>query len=341
MTRKQKNEKLLRYRNARIRYSFKRRTSRWKNRKRSSKLNNQIRTQKKARQKMRLPISMPSPKSFCLLSNTNEVLGYFKDVEKKLRKGENVTIDISQVDDLTSETVALLVANIKNPNFFHESIISGNAPKNPVLNKLFTESGFYEHVNGISSFARGKENLLHKEVHHKVEPAVAMEACLIGIRHVFDNETPFEPLYEILIECMSNTNDHADLATQGKCKWWLYVYSDPDKKITSYTFVDLGVGIFKSAIIQNHLKNFVKGTVLYRNINLVDDLLAGKIQSRVGKDNEIRGKGIPQIVDHSASKNFKEFYIISNDVKINLKSGNREELQHNLEGTLLYFELQR
>lgn len=283
---------------------------------------------------------MPSPKSFCLLSNTNEVLGYFKDVGNKLKHGENVTIDISQVQNLTAETVALLVANIKDPNFFHEAIIFGNAPKDPTLKKLFTESGFYEHVNGIGSFSRGKENLLHKEVHHKVEPAIAMEASLIGIRHVFGNEKPFEPLYEILIECMSNTNDHADLIIQGKCKWWLYVYSNPKKKITSYTFVDLGVGIFKSAVVQNHLKNLLKGTILYRNINLVDALLAGKIQSRIGKDNEIRGKGIPQIVEHSISKHFKTFYIISNDVKINLKNGDREELQHTLDGTLLYWELQ-
>lgn len=339
MTRKERNGKLLRRRKALARYSAKRRTLKWKMRKKAKKLGYKV-VARKERQRKLPPITMSSPKSLCLLSSTNEVLSYLSHIEEKLRKGVNVNIDISDAQALTPETVAFLVANIADPDFLHQSIVFGNAPNNPALKKLFTESGFYDHVNGNSYFSKGKESLLHKEVHHKVEPKVAMDAALVGIRHVFGNDKPFEPLYEILIECMSNTNDHADPQRSGKCRWWLYVYSDPDKKISSYTFIDLGVGIFKSAIVQNHLKNLFKGTVLYKNINLVDNLLSGKIQSRIGKDKEIRGKGIPQIVEHSKSPNFRNFYIISNDVKIDLKTGAREQLEQDLWGTLLYWELQ-
>ena len=340
MTKKEKNEKLLKRRLAQIRYSAKRHTKKWKNRKKARKRGAQRAILQSRRQKTKPPIILPAPRSFSFVEKTNDVLRYFDEAEKKLKSGENITIDISDVDVLTSDTIALMIASIKDVDFCHGSIITGNAPKKPNLLKLFNESGFYEHVLTRGYFVTSKENLLHKEVNRKVVSEVAKSASLTGIRHVFGNEKPFEPLYEILIECMSNTNNHAIPHDRGKCNWWLYVYSEPNKKITSYSFVDLGVGIFKSTVVQQGLKNMFKGTILYKNINLVDDLLAGKLQSRIDEDKEIRGKGIPQIVEHSKSANFKSFYIITNDVKINLKTGNKEQLAYSLNGTFLHWELQ-
>ncbi len=117
------------------------------------------------------------------------------------------------------------------------------------------------------------------------------------------------------------------------------MYNEPEKAITSYSFLDLGVGIFESVVVKNYLKR-IRGTILYPNINLVDDLLKGKIPSRMEEDKEIRGKGIPQIVRHSQSDHFKSFYIIANDVKIDLKNQSKEQLNFNLNGTFLYWELQ-
>ncbi len=344
MTRKKKNAKLLRRREALVRYSAKRRTLKWKKRKIAQKLSHRISTRRE-RLKKEPPLRMSSPKEFCLVSNTDEVLAYFSSLEKKLRAGKGIEIDISDIEKLTPETVALLVANIADPDFHHRTFISGNAPKDLVLKKIFTESGFYQHVNGNNNFSQGEENFLHREVHKKVEPTVATRAALIGTKHVFGKTNSREAspivdsLHEMLVEFMSNTNDHADNDSSGKCLWWLYVYSDPNKNISTFTFIDLGVGIFKSVSVQNYLKKLFKGTPLYKNINLVDDLLAGRIKSRVGKDKDIRGKGIPQIVENSALKNFENFHLIANDVKINLRTGEREELKHSLHGTLWHWEL--
>lgn len=323
----------------RMRYGEKRHTDKWKLRKKRNYLTIQRKKAKEKKQRRKPPIKMEAPKNFSLIKNTNNVLSYFKDAEALLKKKENVTLDISKVDSLTPDAVALMVASINDVDFIHDSVIVGNAPNRPEPYKLFTESGFYDYVKSKGSFASKNHELLHKEVNRIVVSSIAKDASLVGIRHVFGNEIPFEPLYEILIECMSNTKSHADLHAQGKCNWWLYVHNVPNEKVTSYSFLDLGVGIFKSTVLQNYFKNQLKGTVLYKNINLVDDLLAGKIQSRIDIDNEIRGKGIPQIVQHASIKSFKSFYIISNDVKINLKSGGREQLEYDLKGTFLYWEL--
>lgn len=339
-----KSRKYQRHLRARARYSAKRKSQKWKNRKKSKKLTGQQINQqrKKVKKQARKPrLRLPAPNNFSLIDNTNEVLKYFEEAEKILRKGNNLILDISDVDKLTPATIALMIASINDVDFTYNSHIIGNEPKKKQLKKLFRESGFYDHVKTRRAFANNKNqnNILHKEVNHKVVPKIAKAAFLTGVNYVFGKKIFFEPLYEILVECMVNTNNHADLRTKGKCNWWLFVCNEPKEKNTSYSFVDLGVGIFESVVVQSYLKRIAKSTPFYKNINLVDDLLSGKLQSRIDIDKEIRGKGIPQIVEHSKLKHFKSFYIIANDVKINLKTKERIQLKYPLRGTFLYWEL--
>ena len=68
-------------------------------------------------------------------------------------------------------------------------------------------------------------------------------------------------------------------------------------------------------------------------------MLEGKIKSREKIDQDIRGKGIPQIARNSDSEKIGRAYIISNDVKIDLKSKKAERLEYDFKGTFLYWEL--
>lgn len=334
------SKKAQRRRLAICRYSAKRRSRKWKYRKRLKILGlAKFRVQRK-RQSKRPFKNLEAPKNFSFIDNTEEVLSYFKFAEKHLAKQNNIILDISKVDVLAADTITLMVASIKNPRFHRGSVIKGNAPEKSNLRKLFTESGFYDYVNAEGNFFSGAGNLLHYKVDKQVVPVLARKAFRLGMQHVFGSEVYFDPLYEILIECMSNTNDHADLENQGVCNWWLYVYNDPDQKVTSYSFLDLGVGIFKSAVVKNYLGNLMKNAGIYENnIKIAEELLSGRLQSRIDKDNEIRGKGLPQIVESSKSTYFKKFYIISNNVKIDLKTMEKEKLEHELSGTFLYWEL--
>jgi len=332
----------------RAKYELKRHSKHWKERKRLNKIKHHIRNEIKhiKENEKRLQTAKqfrdePAPKVFTFIRNTNEVLKYFDKIDKHLKNKENINLDISEVNELTPDTIALLVSYVNDRGFYTDvGVIKGNAPKKPTLAKLFTESGFYNFVSSRSYNPQGGGNILHKEKHHKVAPQIAKKAALIGIKHTFENDKPYEPLYDILIECMSNTNNHANLGAQGKCYWWLCVYNEPKAKVTSYSFLDLGVGIFESVVIQSYIKRVLRGDILNKNINLVDDLLAGNIQSRVDEDNELRGKGIPQIVGHAQNDSFKEFYLITNDVKVNIKTGKKEQLNYNLNGTFWYWELQ-
>ena len=48
------------------------------------------------------------------------------------------------------------------------------------------------------------------------------------------------------LELMQNTNNHASLKVFGEKHWWLSVNYDKDNNKVKFSFVDFGMGIFKS-----------------------------------------------------------------------------------------------
>lgn len=286
------------------------------------------------------PIIVPS--NFSFIDNTDEMLQFIYNCQEALRINEKVECDLSKIDSLSSDAIALLAACTNDRTFLGKrGKIKGNAPKHADLQKTFIESGFYNHVNASKSLKgahRKDNNLFHQESHFKVESDIAKKACLLGTRHVLGNERPFEDLFEMLVESMSNTNNHASNQQKDRqIKWWLYTYNNPNGN-TQYTFIDLGIGIFDS-VPATKFKRVKKALGFSHNVDIVSDLLEGRIKSREEVDNDMRGKGIPQIASNSKNPMFKRAYIISNDVKINLKSGTAEKLEANFLGTLLFWEL--
>ncbi len=287
-------------------------------------------------------VELEAPKNFSFIDNTNEILEYFIKCKSLLHNKEKVQCDLSHITALSSDAIALLAACTNDESFLGEKgRIRGNAPTDSELLKLFIESGFYNHVKAtkiLRSAHKSDTNFFHQESNYQVQSDIAKKACILGTEHVFGSSKPFSDLYEMLIEAMSNTNNHAsNNSSTNQFKWWLYTYNAPNGH-TMYTFIDLGVGIFDSIPVQI-FKKIKKAIGLEHNTDFVQDLLDGKIKSREQVDNKIRGKGIPQIAVNSNSQYFARAYIISNDVKINLKDKTAEALEYNFSGTMLFWEL--
>lgn len=335
-----KRLKALRHQRAREKAEIKKRSRYSKRKRNKSLLQRKIENNIRKTIKKKPNISKVAPSDFSLIDNPNEVIAYINDCKKLLHQKEKVTIDIANIQTLTSDAIALLVACADDPHFRGKyGELSGNAPKDTKLRKLFMESGFYNFVRAhrfMKTAQKESDNLLHKESHFQVQPDIARKACLHGTQHIFNNQEPIPCLYEMIIEAMSNTNNHANKDKEGTTKWWLYAYNDPEGK-TCYSFVDLGVGIFESFPVS--LYKIKQKIGLTHNADLVSDLLEGKIKSSKKADKKIRGKGIPQIAKNSQQDIFKRAYIITNDVKIDLKSRKAERLSYDFHGTLLYWEL--
>lgn len=282
-------------------------------------------------------ISLKAPSDFSLIYNTEETIQYFNKAQNELKNGNRVLFDISQIEKLSTDAIAVQIAKINDERFIQHSTISGNEPNDVELKELFVQSGFYDYVR-----TRGpkpindKKLLIHKITNNRVEPDIAKDACLLGLRHTFQNEEIFEPLYNILIEIMQNTNNHAG-STRGKYDWWLHVYTHPNSTKTSYTFLDLGVGIFESLPVKSYKRDFLEILGLTSNIDLVPKLFAGEIKSRTSRPE--RGKGIPQVYECSKDPVFSKFILISNDVYANLKNGENKDIRTSFKGTMYYWEI--
>lgn len=283
--------------------------------------------------------NLVAPNNFSLIENTDNILSYIKTARKVLRGKNSVKIDISQIKRLTPDIIPFLISHLRDQNFNQFMPIHGNAPENEIFKKIFTESGFYKYVQSKSKFQTSKLNIMHNESNFKVKPDIAGTAVELILEGRKYDEAYIEPIYNIFIELMSNTHHHADLKEYGTSKWWLYVYVDEENKKTSISFLDLGVGIFKSLIVRSYLKRIGQTLKLVNNSLLVQDILSGKIQSRIEIDKEIRGKGIPQIVEYAKYGCFESFYLITNNMKIDLKNGTYIKLNEELKGTFYFIQI--
>ena len=105
---------------------------------------------------------------------------------------------------MTTDAIILQIARIKDEKFHAKTTIHGNAPLNPDLKELFLQSGFYEYVKTNGQKPPKTDTLIHKITNNKVEPLIAKQACLVGLKHVFDNEEIFDPLCDRCCDMSQN-----------------------------------------------------------------------------------------------------------------------------------------
>ena len=168
-----------------------------------------------------------------------------------------------------------------------------------------------------------------------VDTDLAVKARMFAAEKSFDNtKLRVQPLYRPLIECMANTRKHA--WRDGYESWWLSVYHIPNTKTTAFAFFDTGIGIFKSAKIEI-LAKFAIRLGLKKNSDVLKQILEGKITSSTGLP--YRGKGLPKIFSDYKLQSLKKLHIAANDTFADFDDGAFIDLQDELHGTFLYWEI--
>lgn len=292
-------------------------------------------------------IQHPAPSKFTFINNTNEVIDYFITANKYFEANHDVFFDISDVTTLTIDTITLQAAFFGEGYKKRKGRIMGNSPNKPDLKTLFEKSGFYEFVKSSGKkeidpnnklFRFAKEGTPNRKFAAEISD-FAVEFCYDCIKNNFRlTEIQLrDEIYNILVEAMSNTNHHAAI-NRGEKKWWIFIQRNHFTGLFSICLIDLGIGIFESANFRNHkklLSNLYQG-----NYYLIEDFLDGKVYSSV-QDDETRGKGVRQILDCAKRPEIKCLWIITNDVKFEVKSRKKESLRYNFNGTCIYFEIEK
>jgi hypothetical protein len=289
----------------------------------------------------RRPLVIRAPEAFSLIHNATETITFFAQLGEGFRRRNDVFVDLSRVDKLTSDAILILVSKLSDPEFVNGMNFSGNEPEAVGPKELLRQSGFFQFVRS----ARLNEPPAHGRIRRKssylVEPDVADDLVRFATEQLFGQPQDRRPIYLALIECMANTHEHAGGKTVASESWWTSVYCPPDKNRAFFTIADNGIGIFKSITVrqaQRKVREVFGGS---GNPELLRDWLEGRIEmpSRTRQHN--RGKGLRAIYNRFKLGGMSNLILIANDVYANLAEDRYERLPVSFRGTFFYWELHR
>ena len=279
-------------------------------------------------------IKLPVPERFSIIDNPEETIVFIRAV-RHYSRANNLTLDLDGVTHITVDAITALVAEIAALGQLR--YVRGTLPTNVQCRDLLNQSGFFDHVKSRGPLPPCEKGRIEARKSKLVEPGTARELIRIGTTAAHGARQKCYPAYSSLIECMSNTHNHATGKdeTMGTERWYSAVYGDAERKRICCAFLDTGVGIFRSSGYKLVRRAFrlLKGE---DDRDILKAILAGKEESRTGLP--YRGKGLPGINGFVQRGEMKTLIIVANDVYANVSTNDFRLLRGNFPGTLLYWE---
>lgn len=286
-----------------------------------------------------------APRSFSFVDNPDKTIDFFRTIisfiTNNLNSGKQIYIDISKIQNLSIDALMYLLAILNNMNgkIKNKFSVSGNAPKDPAIRKLFNESGFYSfvHYSGAEPIVQnadtvqivsgcGSDNSLAKHICD----FVMMKSGLSRAQCRF--------IYVMMVEMMANVFKHAYNCNDVLYpRWYCFVKYLKEDGVIAFTFMDTGEGI-PSTVRRNFAEklDFLKLKSEYR---YVESALDGDF--RTATHEEHRGKGLPKIRKFCTNEKIQNMRIITSkaDVAVLSKGYQSKDLEKPLIGTLFSWKI--
>jgi hypothetical protein len=273
------------------------------------------------------------PKRFSVVQHPEEAIAFLSNLNLYAQK-HNLTLDLSRVTTLTSDAIAVLVATL---NSLRETYVRGNLPDDPDAQRILVGSGFFNHLHSMQPLPSTSQGQISRKRSQKVQPDLARDLIHFGTKSLSGAEQKCNAAYRVLIESMLNTHNHAAKYMGKRETWWATVYADAIKKRVCFTFVDTGVGIFKSVRL-GKLRGLYRRLRVISDADILREILQGEVESSTGLS--YRGKGLPAIYQLSQLGKIKSLVIVANDVYANISKEEYKLIPVAFRGTLLYWEVE-
>lgn len=295
-----------------------------------------------------LATDVPAPKEFSFVQNPNEISAFISNLVIYYQRKTQVNVLLHDITTLGYDAVVVLMSILIK---FKLSRIpfNGSKPKDNNLRQKLEDSDFFYAI-GIKKFRHNQNSIGTNEVctnwNSHVEGAVIAKLISNSTTLLFGKVRRAQGAYRVLIELMLNTNNHAGSRNNKPALWWLSInFNAAEEKIT-FSFVDYGVGIFRSLSSKKRnskwggLKKALNkiGIDFDNQVELMRKLLDGEIHSLVHGERH-RGNGLPGIVKVFKRQQISNLHVISNSVHADVGGDEYKKLDSNFEGTFIYFEL--
>jgi hypothetical protein len=290
--------------------------------------------------------TIEAPRNFSFVNNTEEVIEFFDKMHDLFRNKKSVELDTSKCTSLTADTMTILISRLKDRSFTMGRSYRGNEPDDPKLRFIFAHSGFYDHVHAPRRRDKAQNfGSIERKKSKIVESPTAKALIHFATTTLFGQRRKLGGVYRVLVESMHNTVDHAHgrdisekrvIPEKYKEVWWATVYTDTTEKKAKFTFVDNGVGIFKSKNV-SILKSIVQSLSLKTDAEILLEMLRGEHTSRTGLP--YRGKGLPGIYRAFQEGRLENLIVITNNVYANVGRGEFRMMNRSFDGTFLHWEI--
>ena len=212
-------------------------------------------------------------------------------------QGVRVFLDLSEVNRFTNDALLLLRAVMDRQCRAPDTKIRGNLPNDPTVATEFKASGFFAGFAKPPGDLPRAKGLMKKKSANMVHSEQAADLVDFALKHVNTTETCATACYRNLVEVMTNTHNHAanqrssKRTRHGRERWHASVYCR--NGVAYFSFVDLGVGILKSAPVKDFLRKAAVSMTSHGRASLLKDVFEGKIGSATEKPG--RGRGLPRM----------------------------------------------
>ena len=290
---------------------------------------------KGARQKR--VISMSVPHRFELLTNYNEVLGFFNSLlDAKLdRKLKQIKLDLSQVSSLDSSALCLLLSVI-NELSYSRIKVTGNYPDDTDCAKMFIESGFLQYMRDDhgNRFDIDTPNFIKEAGKAQTKNKNISDAVRKAVGFITGSDDRYQPAYTVSMELCTNSVEHA--YEKRPIHWLLSVHKVNDGTV-GFTMADTGVGILKT--LKRKFKHEIEDRFHFRKSK---DILYRAFLRKYGSSTEMvnRNKGLPCVLDKYQNGLIKSLKVITNDVYLDFDNKDSDlYMQYSFPGVLFYWEI--
>lgn len=294
-----------------------------------------------------------APKHFSLVENTEPVLRFINRLSTCYEMRRKVFVVLRHVKRITGDALVLLLSNVVEFKALGIDF-NGNKPKDPKVAKQIDNSGFFKILYGEGedkmdfkdkdSYTINDDQDIYTHATKSVDSELTASLIENAAEFLWGEKRRCIGVQRIMIELMQNTNNHAS-RNAGEKFWWLGMTKENNPKRVCFSFIDYGMGIFRSLATKGRDDKFfgwldrMKSICFPENhFEVLNKMMTGEFHQTVtGKS--YRGKGIPGIYKEIDKESITKLVAISNDAFGDATGNDFHKLLSPLRGTFIYWEM--
>jgi hypothetical protein len=287
------------------------------------------------------------PRILSLLKNPEGVASFVAKIKDNFDRQKPVFVDLKAVDEIDYDGLAVLLSVLVR--FKAKKIpFNGRSPAQKAARAVLEESRFFGHLlskpfkdeNSYKLGARSIVTHANLIVDSELAQSIVEEAALT----IWGERRRCHGVYRALIELMHNTNNHAG-SKDGDKHWWLSVKHFEAERRVTFSFLDFGIGVFKSlqtkpsenrlfGILDKLRERLLHGS----DADVLRLIFEGELhKTSTGK--YYRGKGLPGVYQAWQKNDFSRLAMITNKVFFDSATNEYRPLDVEFQGTFVHWEL--